>query len=121
VKGVHVRIVALLFVGLSALGLLGAVISSILFGVLANAVAASEPFDRRPFGLTGLALSGALALLALPPLVAGIGLLRARPWARVLGILVGAALLVYFPYGTIVGLYALWALFRVPAPASKVS
>ena len=114
--GPHLKIVAVLFLGLGLLGLLGAAISSILFGVLADAAISSQPFDRRPFGLTGMALSGVLLLLAVPPIVSGIGMLKRQRWARMLGIAVALVLLGYIPYGPVIGLYALWALLERAGP-----
>ena len=50
-------------------------------------------------------------LVSLPGLIAGIGLLKFRPWARILGIVVAILNLINIPIGTVVGIYALWVLF----------
>ena len=44
-------------------------------------------------------------------LFAGIGLLKLRPWGRILGIVMSIVNLLYIPIGTIVGIYGLWVLF----------
>ncbi|MBI3696140.1 MAG: hypothetical protein HY238_15045, partial [Acidobacteria bacterium] len=46
----------------------------------------------------------------LPSLIAGIGLLKLRPWARILTIVLSAIDLIHVPFGTALGLYGLWAL-----------
>jgi hypothetical protein len=61
-------------------------------------------------GFTGTVLVAYLALTALPGLVAGVGLLKSRPWARVLGIVVAVFYLIHIPFGTVIGIYALWVL-----------
>jgi hypothetical protein len=63
-------------------------------------------------GLTGMMLVVFLLVLSLPGLIAGIGLLKFRPWARVLAIVVAVINLVHIPFGTIVGIYGLWVLFN---------
>lgn len=111
----HVRIVAVLIVGIGAMLAVGALVSFGLFGGLAALVnasgdegAAAGAFFLR---LTGAALGGLLLILAIPTLVCGAGLWRARPWARVLGIIVAAVCLIQFPWGTAFGAYALWVFF----------
>jgi len=41
----------------------------------------------------------------------GRGLLRRRPWARLMALVFGVVKLAFFPVGTLVGAYALWVLF----------
>ena len=51
-----------------------------------------------------------LLVLGLPGIIAGAGLLKFRPWARILGIIISALDLIHFPFGTALGVYGLWAL-----------
>jgi hypothetical protein len=82
-------------------------------------------------GLTGTMLVVFLVLTSLPGVIAGVGLLKFRPWARILAIVVAIINLIHIPIGTAVGIYALWVLlsgeterlfsgtlveFRAPAP-----
>lgn len=112
----HVKILAVLFVVFGVFGVLGAFFSSILFGVLASIVGASAgegaPLGGALLGLTGIALSVMLFLLALPSIIAGWGLWTLRPWARILAIILGAISLIKFPIGTLFGVYVLVILFR---------
>jgi hypothetical protein len=50
--------------------------------------------------------------LALPGFIAGYGLLKRRPWSRVLAVVVGLLSLINFPIGTIIGFYTLFVLFQ---------
>ena len=51
-----------------------------------------------------------LLATSLPGLIAAIGLLKLRPWARVLGIVAAVLYLIHIPFGTAVGAYAIWVL-----------
>ena len=63
-------------------------------------------------GLTGLAFTTYLVVTSSVSLLCGWGLLKRRRWARILGIILAAVSLIQFPFGTIVGAYALWVLFN---------
>ena len=76
--------------------------------------------DRDAFGIlsiVGVSVGGFLAVLALPGLLAGIGLLRRRNWGRILAIIVSFLNLLNFPIGTVIGGYSLWVLFQEAAAA----
>lgn len=64
--------------------------------------------------LSTVGLSGAafFAVLALPGLIAGYGLLTRRPWARILSLVVAILGLANFPVGTAIGVYAFWVLLQ---------
>ncbi len=111
----HVTVLGAIFLAMGVLGLVGALFSSVAFGLLAGVVGASgdegAPFGRAVLGITGLALTIALILFSAPSIVCGWGLLKFRPWARILAIVLAAISLLGFPYGTVFGVYALWVLF----------
>ncbi len=113
----HVKVLGVLYIALSALGLLAALFISLIFGVASGIVGANaEPHEvaiALPIiGLTGTMLVVFLVIISLPGLVAGIGLLRFRPWARILAIVMAVINLIHIPFGTIVGIYGLWVLFN---------
>ena len=76
-------------------------------------------------GIAGTALALVLLLFSAPGLITGWGLLKLRPWARILGIVLAVIGLINFPIGTAVGIYGLWVLltketerlFNVPSTA----
>jgi hypothetical protein len=57
-----------------------------------------------------LSISGAFFALGIPSLIAGIGLLKLKGWARTLAIALAVLALARFPLGTVAGLYTLWVL-----------
>ena len=55
-------------------------------------------------------IGGAIFLIAALCFAAGWGLLKIRPWARGLAIVLGAISLLHPPFGTALGIYTLWVL-----------
>jgi hypothetical protein len=113
----HVKVLAVLFIVFSALGVLAAIALLAVFGASAGIVgAAAEPGDAALaipiIGLAGMGLVIFLLLVSLPGLIAGFGLLNLKPWARILGIVLCAINLINIPVGTIFGAYGLWVLLN---------
>ncbi len=50
------------------------------------------------------------ALLSLPQIVAGLGILKRQEWARILGIVLSILALFRFPLGTALGIFSLYVL-----------
>ena len=113
----HVDLAGVLFVVWGALTILiGA--STLALGTAAAALIASGSHGGRAqlaASFTAIAFI-ALALLALGwgAVHVGVGVVvrRRRHWSRIAAILLGAIDLLLLPYGTALGLYALWVLLR---------
>ena len=60
--------------------------------------------------IVATATAALLALLSVPGIVAGVGVLKTKSWGRVLAMAVSILGLVNVPVGTLVGVYALWVL-----------
>lgn len=113
----HVKVVAVGFIVVSALGVLAALALMLVFGGTAGIVGASaeetEAAVALPvIGLTGTVLTLFLLAVSLPGLITGFGLLARKPWARILGIVLCAINLINIPIGTILGAYGLWVLLN---------
>jgi hypothetical protein len=113
----HVKVLGVLYIALSALGLLAALFLMLAVGVAGGIVGtAADPNDAAIalpiIGLAGTALGVFLLIVSLPGLVCGVGLLKYRPWARILGIVLSVINLIHIPLGTVVGIYGLWVLFN---------
>jgi hypothetical protein len=112
----HVKILGAAYIVLSGLALSVALFLALAVGTASAIVGqAADPNDAAValpiIGIAGTALVVFLVAVSLPGLIAGIGLLKRRPWARILGIIVAILSLVNIPIGTIVGIYGLWVLF----------
>jgi len=76
---------------------------------------ADAQFAIPVIGITGMALVALTIALSVPGLVVGIGLMKFRPWARILGIVLSIFDLIWVPLGTIIGAYGLFVLFSKDA------
>jgi hypothetical protein len=111
----HVKVLGALNIVFSALGLLGAIVLTVIFGGAASIVSASGDPDAAfavpIIGITGMTLVIFLVILSVPGAIVGVGMLNLRPWARVAGIVVSILWLMMIPFGTILGVYGIWVLF----------
>lgn len=128
----HVRILATIRIVFGILGLIGALVVFLIFGGVAALVGVAGASQESGaliaipiLGIIGTAIVVLIVILSVPSLIAGIGLLNFRPWARILTLIISAIDLLNVPIGTAIGVYGLWALlspeserlFRRPAPA----
>ena len=113
----HVKILGAIYIALSTISLFAALFLAMAVGTAGAIVgAAADSNDAAValpiIGIAGSALVAFLVIVSLPGLIAGVGLLKMRPWARIVGIIVAILSLLNIPLGTIVGLYGLWVLFN---------
>jgi hypothetical protein len=104
----HITAVAVLQIVLGAFGLLAAVFVfvTILGGGLLSG-------DLRAMALTSVVATigaGYLVVVSLPGIVGGFGLLRGKPWARVVLLIVAAFEILHVPLGTALAIYTFWVL-----------
>ena len=109
----HVKIIGWLnILGGGFLVLVGALLLAFLPAIGA---VSGDPDATAVMGIIGPLVCIFLAALGLPGLVTGYGLLRRKPWARVLAIVVGALNLVNVPIGTVIGAYTIWVMAQESA------
>ena len=114
----HVKIVAIIYIVLGAFGLMAGLAILVIFGGIAGIVHSAVP-DHPDAGvavpivaLVGAAIFFFVLIISIPNLIAGVGLLQVREWARILAIVLSILHLFAFPLGTALGIYALWALLN---------
>ena len=112
----HVKVIAVLNIVFGVLGILGALFVLIFFGGLAAVAGADHDADA-PVGVAVLGSVGVfaavtIAIMSVPGILAGWGLLKFRSWARILGIILSVLSLPGFPFGTALGIYGLWVLLN---------
>ncbi|HEY7441745.1 MAG TPA: hypothetical protein VH701_04950 [Vicinamibacterales bacterium] len=118
----HVNVLGLLYLVWGGLFLLaGAVVLALSFGALALIrYAAGEAGTELAAGLTAAAF-GTLAAIALAwggiHATTGAALRRHRPWSRPVAMVFGVLDLALLPFGTALGIYALWVLLHEEARA----
>ena len=106
----HVKIVAALRIGMSMLILVGAAV--VFVSVVGGGLLSGDRDAIRITGIVGTLIAAFLTLLAVPGIIAGIGLLRRRNWARILALVLSVFDLLAFPIGTIIGVYSIWILVQ---------
>ena len=106
----HVKLVAVLRIASSALGLLAALI--VFVAVVGGGLISGDAEAIRITSLVGTVVAGFVGLLSLPGLLAGVGLLRHWAWARWLTVALAGLDLGAVPIGTIFGIYAIWVLLQ---------
>lgn len=117
----HIAILGWLHIALHAFTLLGAFLLLLLMVGIGGFAASAGGKDALPalpiMGAVGGFLFLLLGAVSLPGLVAGIGLLRLAPWARILAIVISVFDLLHFPFGTAIGIYGLVILLSPEAAA----
>lgn len=111
----HVKTLGVLHIVLGSLGMVAALCLLLIFGGIAGLVGATDSTGDARIAVPILGGIGAfiffvLLVLSLPGLIAGIGLLQFRPWARILTIVLSVLDLINVPFGTALGVYGLWVL-----------
>jgi hypothetical protein len=112
----HVKVLAALCIVFGALYVALAFLGSTVLGILAAFVTSQGGQDAAiggsVLGLTSAGIFIFFLCMGIPGIITGIGLLKFKPWARIVGIVLSALRLIEFPFGTIVGGYGLWVLFN---------
>ena len=106
----HFTILAVLNIALAAFGLLGAGFV-FLFVAVGSLLSGDAGAIMLGSGL-GTLIAGFITALSLPSLIAGIGLLKRRSWARIVALLVGALNLINVPFGPVLTVYTIWVFLQ---------
>jgi hypothetical protein len=114
----HIRILGILNIVMGSLTACIGIFVLIALGGLAGIIGLSGVFGNDNSGavavpiltLVGFCVAIFFLLLGLPSIIGGWGLMKFRPWARILMIVVSAFHLIHVPLGTALGIYGLWAL-----------
>ena len=115
----HVQILGVLHIVYSSIGLLVGALLFLLFmgigtfvGTLGESPEVVHQGVPAILFIIGLVIGTLFALLAIPGIIAGVGLLTRMEWGRILAIVVGFFDLLHIPFGTVLGIYTIWALMN---------
>ena len=106
----HVTLIAVLNIGFGILGVLIAMF--VLIGMVLGNMLINDYDVRKILPIIGTVAVFFLLLTSIPEIIGGIGLLKRRPWARILILIVACMDLLWIPIGTIIGTYELWVLLQ---------
>ncbi len=106
----HITLLGVLHIARGAFVLL---VGVLLFAILTGIGVISE--DNTALGVLGFigtALMILFVALAVPSVIAGIGVLMRREWGRIMALVVGILSLIDIPIGTAIGVYSIWVLMN---------
>ena len=120
----QVSILGVLYIAFGVLGMVAAVGMLVLLGGAAGIV--SMVSEQEPdaavavpiLGVLAVVIFSVIAVLSIPGLVVGIGLVKFKSWARIGGLILSALNLLNFPFGTALGIYGLWVLLNKETEAA---
>jgi hypothetical protein len=104
----HIKVVGLINLLYSALGLLAA--AGVLFGSLFGSIASFNPLVMVVGTVAGVLMAAIVGGISLFGLIAGFALLNHQEWARWVIMFVSVLRLFRWPWGTLFGGYSLWVL-----------
>jgi tRNA A-37 threonylcarbamoyl transferase component Bud32 len=106
----HITIVAVLSI---VFGTMGVLVGTFLFVVISGGGAISgDSMAESITGIVATAMGGFFMLISVPDIIAGIGLLKRRSWARILAFALAILDLMQIPIGTAIGIYVIWVLLN---------
>jgi len=115
----HIQVLGILWLVAAALLLLPALFLY-MFGRVFSAFGSDFPPGAPPevhaiLHLVFSCLALFFLILGAAAVIAGWGLLKHEPWARILAVVLGFISLLHFPFGTALGIYTIWVLLSVNA------
>jgi tRNA A-37 threonylcarbamoyl transferase component Bud32 len=106
----HITIVAVLSI---VFGTIGVLVGTFLFVVISGGgVISGDPTAMNITGIVATVVGGFFMLISVPDIIAGIGLLKRRSWARILAFALAILDLMQIPIGTAIGIYVIWVLMN---------
>jgi hypothetical protein len=106
----HVTVLGVLYIAFGALGILAAIV--VFTAVVGGGILSGDSEAMAITAIVGPAITLFLLILSAPGVIGGIFLLKWRPWARILILILGFLNLLNIPFGTILGIYTIWVLLK---------
>ena len=106
----HVRILGWLWIIFGVLGILGALCIGI--STAGGGLISQDDTAILVTLIVAVVCGGLFFLGSALNIIAGVGLLKYKSWARILAIILGIVNLFGFPIGTALGIYTFWVMFN---------
>ena len=108
--GKHINIIGSLYITCSIFILIAAFAVNYFVPMAGEISGNSEAM--RITSIVGESIGIFLFIIALPGFICGYGLLTKKSWSRIFGIILSCLSLIIIPFGTAIGIYGLWTLFK---------
>jgi len=107
----HIKVIGILWVIFGALSLCFALFAFLFFFGVAQ-IPGVDNVGPGILRIIGLIVSSFLALIGLPKIIGGLGLIQHKEWARILMLVISFISLANVPFGTALGVYSMIVLFN---------
>ncbi|MEZ4592768.1 MAG: hypothetical protein R3D55_16720 [Chloroflexota bacterium] len=104
----HVTLLGWLHLGLNIFTLFIGVL--VFFVLIGTGLLSGDGEAMSILALVGTFVLGILVLVSIPGIITGWGLLKRKPWSRLLAVIIGFLSLMNVPFGTLLGVYTFWVL-----------
>ncbi len=102
----HQKILGAIFIAYGAINLLGGITLLAAGNIVSIVVDDMEVVQL--VTIMSRFLGSTLLITSIPGVIAGIGYIQEKDWARNLGLIMGIVYLLFIPVGTIIGIYTIW-------------
>ena len=106
----HIELLGILHIIYHSLGLIGAITVLVVLG--GGGLILGNEFVLAIAIAVALIVSSIILLFSIPGIIGGVGLLKMKPWARILTLVMGFLALIEIPFGTALGIYTIWGLMN---------
>ena len=106
----HVQVLGILYIVFGVMGLIGALTVFVILGI-GGLFSPDEDAALLAVGVGGF-IAFIILITSIPCIVAGWGLMKHQNWARILTLVLSFLNLLSFPFGTALGIYGIWLLFK---------
>jgi hypothetical protein len=110
----HVKISGWLWIVNGVLGILGAL--CLAAAISGGGLISQDETAIISTSIVSACVGGTIIIGSIFDLIAGIGLVKFKSWARILAIILAILNLLAFPIGTALGIYTLWVMFNQDTP-----
>ena len=106
----HIYILGVLYLTLSIFMVIAGLALNYFIPMIGEV--SGDPIAIRITSIVGNSLGVLLFIFAVPGVICGYGLITKKSWSRIFGIILSCFSLLSIPFGTAIGIYGLWILFK---------
>jgi hypothetical protein len=106
----HIELLGILHIVYHSIGLIIALV--VMMFIAGGGLVSRDEYAIMVTLAVALTIASMVIIFSIPGIIGGIGLLKMRPWARILILIMGFLALLEIPFGTALGIYTIWALMN---------
>lgn len=106
----HINIVGILHIIMGALGILTGFLIYTILHLIGDF--SDDAQANMVLSIVANVLAAIMIICSIPGIIGGIGVMKRKPWGRILIMIISILNLVNFPFGTALGVYSIWALVQ---------